>query len=142
MKLHRFCSKEEYEKYMAGEKLINYKDHGKERGYDASTAVGFCFFVEDPEKAKHWLSGIVDFDYCLTFNVPHSAVKLCHGRYPNWIKPGVRDGSVKRTEFCCPEYDNKTFKLLNVSERFRTYAPNARDVKAFIEEIMKSFAVK
>ena len=142
MILHRFCSKEEYEKYMAGEKLINRKDHGAERGYDASTAVGFCFFIEDPEKAKHWLSAIVDFDYCLTFEVPHTAVKLCHGRYANWIKPGVRDGSVKRTEFCCSEYDNKTFKLLNVSERFRTYAPNAREVKAFVNEIINQGITK
>lgn len=142
MILHRFCSKEEYEKFMAGEKLINRKDHGAERGHDASTAVGFCFFIEDPEKAKHWLSGIVDFDYCMTFEVPKNTVKLSHGRYANWIKPGVRDGSVIRVEYCCTEYDNKTFKLLNVSDKFREHAPNARDVKAFVDEIIKQGITK
>lgn len=136
MILHRFCSKEEYEKYMAGEKLINNKDHGKERGYDASTAVGFCFFIEDPEKAKHWLSGIVDLDYCLTFQVPHTAVKLCHGRYCDWGENAEKKGYIRRAEFCCPEYDNKTFKLLNASDKFRAFAPNTRDVKAFVNEIM------
>lgn len=122
---------------MAGEKLVNNKNHGKERGFDASTAIGFCFFREDPEKAKHWLSGIVDFDYCLTFLVPDEMVTCCLGRYANWIKPGIRDGSIHLKEYCCTEYDNKTFKLLNVSDRFRTYAPNARDVKKFMEEIKK-----
>ena len=138
MILHRFCSKEEYEKYMAGEKLINRKVHGVERGYDASTAVGFCFFIEDPEKAKHWLSGVVDFDYCLTFLVTDDKVNSCLGRYVNWVKPGVRDGSIYLKEYCCTEYDNKTFKLLNVSDKFRTYAPNARDVKAFIDDILNN----
>ena len=141
MILHRFCSKEEYEKYMAGEKLVNNKIHSEERG-SATTAIGFCFFIEDPEKAKHWLSGIVDFDYCLTFQVPKDAVNFCHGRYANWIKPGVRDGSIIRVEYCCQEYDNKTFKLLNASDKFRTYAPNARDVNAFFEEFKKGIAVK
>ena len=142
MRIHRFCSEEEYKKFISGEKLTNYKDHGAERGYEASTAVGFCFFIEDPEEAKHWLAGIVDFDYCLTFQVPHTAVKLCHGRYANWIKLGVSDGSIKRTEFCCTEYDNKTFKLLNASDKFRVYAPNARDVKAFVDEIINQGRAK
>lgn len=137
MILHRFCSKEEYEKYLAGEKLTNSKDHGADRGYDASTAVGFCFFVEDPEKAKHWLNGIVDFDYCLTFEVPKSRVSICHGRYPNWVKPGVMDGWLIRPEFCCMEYDNKAFKLIGVSDRFRDYGPNARDINKLMAEFNK-----
>lgn len=136
MILHRFCSKEEYEKFMAGERLVNNKVHSEERG-SATTAVGFCFFREDPENAKHWFSGIVDFDYCLTFLVPEDKVNSCLGRYSNWIKPGVKDGCVYLKEYCCTEYDNKTFKLLNASDKFREYAPNAKDIKAFVEELKK-----
>ena len=137
MILHRFCSKEEYEKYMAGEKLVNNKDHGAERGYHVTTAVGFWFFVEDPEKAKHWLSGIVDLDYCLTFETSHANVFLCKGRYADW-KEGVNPpGRILRTEFCCREYDNKTFKLIKASTEFRGYAPNATEVNEFINELKK-----
>lgn len=124
MRLHRFCSAEEFKKFMAGEKLVNDKDHGASRGSDSTTAVGFCFFTEDPEKAKHWLSGIVDFDYCLTFDVPKSSVIICHGRYA--ADPGnFFGGHVIRAEFCCREYDNKTFKLIKADTSFRGYAPNA-----------------
>lgn len=128
MILHRFCSIKEYQKYMAGEVLTNDTDHHRLRG-DASTAKGFCFFTENPEEAKHWLSGIVDFDYCLTFFVPDEKVNPCKGRYPNWIKPGIKDGVIYRKEFCTSSYDNKSFRLLNVSTRFRSYAPLARFLK-------------
>ena len=142
MILHRFCSAEEYKKFIAGEKLRNNKIHGEERGFEVTSAIGFCFFREDPEDAKHWLSGIVDFDYCLTFLVKDENVQSCLARYANWIKPGVKDGCVVRVEYCCQEYDNKRFQLLNASKKFRDYAPNAKDIKAFVEEIKKDFAVK
>ena len=54
----------------------------------------------------------------------------------------IRDGNVIRVEYCCQEYDNKTFKLLNVSDKFREYAPNARDVKAFVNEIINQGITK
>lgn len=125
MILHRFCSEAEYKAFMRGERLTNYTDHGAKRGYDASTAVGFCFFVEDPEEAKHWLSGIVDFDFCLTLDIPDHLLRVCHGRYPAWVKPGVYKDTIRRTEFSCTEYDNGSVKLLKASTAFRTYAPNA-----------------
>lgn len=51
MILHRFCSKKEFEAYQRGDMLINNTDHRVKRG-NATSSVGFCFFVEDPEEAK------------------------------------------------------------------------------------------
>lgn len=132
MILHRFCSEAEYRKLMSGKILRNYIVQGAEAGH-ASSAIGFCFFKEDPEEAKHWLSGVVDFDFCLTLEVPESKVRRCYGRYPNWIRPGVRNGSIWREEYCTEEYDNSTFKIIKVSTAFRDYAPNASLLKKYLQ---------
>lgn len=108
---------------MAGETLVNEKDHGAYRGYAATSAVGFCFFVGDPEKRKHQLSGIVDFDVCLTVEVEPSRVEECHGRYPLW-RNGRRIGSEIVKEFCTTSYNNREFKLIKADRSFSGYAPN------------------
>ena len=82
MILHRFCSKEEFEAYQRGEVLVNETNHSLHRGY-ASTSIGFCFFVEDPDEAIHILSGIVDLDYCIKVEVDESFVAKSTGRYGN-----------------------------------------------------------
>lgn len=132
MILNRFCSAQEYERYMAGERLANITDHSLRH---SSTAKGFCFFEGNPEKEKHYLSGIVDFDYCLTFLVPDGMVERCHGKYPNWIKNGKRNGSVIKEEWCCTEYDNKDFKLLNASTRFQDYAPGPKILRQLFPDL-------
>lgn len=123
MILHRFCSEEEFDSYKRGELLINEKDHSKTRG-SASTSVGFCWFTEDPEKAKHRLSGIVDFDICITVETDADNVKESKGRY---VVNGVR--GIYLTEYCCTSYDNKRFRLIEVTDKFKSYAPNCRDLK-------------
>lgn len=123
MILHHFCSQAEYDKYMAGETLVNYKDHGAYRGYAASSAVGFCFFVESPEKRKHQLSGIVDFDVLLTVEVDPSKVNLCHGRYTLRIN-GRYVGAENVMEYCTTTYNNREFKLIKADKSFSGYAPN------------------
>lgn len=123
MILYRFCSQAEYDKYMAGETLVNEKDHGAERGYAASSAVGFCFFAGSPEKRKHQLSGIVDFDVCLTVSVDRSKVNECHGRYPLRIN-GRYVGAENVPEFCTTSYNNRDFKLIKADKSFSGYAPN------------------
>lgn len=120
MIVHRFCSAKEYELYIAGKPLENFVDHAE---FNASTASGFCFFKEDPEEAKHWLSGIVDFDYCITLEAPRSLLVKCFGRYPNWISPCVRKGSVVKEEWCCHRYDKYTFPLISATTKFADYAP-------------------
>lgn len=124
MLIHRFCSKGEYEAFMRGEVLKNYTDHGKDKGENVTNSVGFCFFVDDPEKAKHRLSGIVDFDYCMTFSVDRKDVRKTRGRYVKWGDGGeIMDEFVMMDEYCCTEYDNKRFKLVSATKKFRGYAP-------------------
>lgn len=125
MILHRFCSQREFAAYMRGETLTNYKSHAAARGRDVTTAVGFCFFDDDPEKAIHRLSGIVDVDQCITVDVPDYAVKVCRGRYTNWVRPGVADGSVMLQEYCAISYDKTVFKLISHTDKFKAYCPNA-----------------
>lgn len=123
MILHRFCSQAEYDKYMASETLFNEKDHGAERGFGATTAVGFCFFVEDPEERKHQLSGIVDFDVCLTLEVDPSKVCPCHGRYTLW-QNGIRVAYKQVLEFCSTTCNNREFKLIKADKSFSGYCVN------------------
>jgi hypothetical protein len=123
MILHRFCSQEEFDSYNRGDRLVNNKDHSKTRG-KATTSVGFCWFTEDPEKAKHRLSGIVDFDVCITVETDASNVKESKGRYCVNGKRGVY-----LTEYCCTTYDNTRFRLVEATDKYKSYAPNFRDLK-------------
>lgn len=130
MILHRFCSNEEYEKYMAGETLVNNTRHSDRF---SSTSVGFCFFPEDPRKARHWLSGNVDFDWCLTFAVPDGMVEPSRAKYADWSSP--EGGSAYKTEYCCQRYDKSHFKLIKATDEFRTYAPNRRLLEKICPQI-------
>ncbi len=123
MTLHRFCSQEEFDCYKRGELLINEKDHSKTRG-TATTSVGFCWFTENPEKAKHRLSGIVDFDVCITVETDAANVMESKGRY---VVNGVRDTYL--TEYCCTSYDNKRFRLVEATDKFKSYVPSFSDLK-------------
>lgn len=124
MILHRFCSSEEHDKLISGEVLVNRTNHAVERNRNTNS-VGFCFFEEDPEKAKHWLSGVVDFDYCLTLDIPEQMVTECWGIYGN----RELTGSERHREYCLEEYSLHDCVLIEASTRFRSYAPNHRVLK-------------
>lgn len=114
MKLFRFMSKEEFNKYMNGETLINTKDHHKEDN-QKTNSVGFCFFNYahyKPEEMLHSLTGIVNFDICCIFETERKNVRRTRGRYS---KP-VERNSINRTtiiahEYCTTEYSKDSFKL-------------------------------
>lgn len=112
---------------MRGDTLYNYTDHGLLRGRNVTDSVGFCFFVENPDEAKHWLSGIVDFDYCMTFDVPSCYVRRAKGCYP--IQYGLFIGSGYRTEYCCTSYSQKTFKLLSATKCFSREYPDKETLR-------------
>lgn len=124
MILHRFCSAKEFEAFQRGDLLVNNTVHSVKRG-TASTSVGFCFFPEDPEEAKHWLSGIVDFDYCITVEVDESDVKKSRGRYGTVDLNSV----MYKDEYCCKTYDNYRFRLIDYTTEYSTYAPNHSELK-------------
>lgn len=130
MILHRFCSMKEFEAYQRGDMLINNTDHRVKRG-NATSSVGFCFFVENPEEAKHWLSGIVDFDYCITVEVDESDVRKSWGRYAD----SKLDKAMIKEEYCSKSYDNYRFRLLDSTTKYSTYAPNHSLLKQMFPEL-------
>lgn len=87
MILHRFCSQEEFDRYMRGELLVNEKDHSK---FSKSTSIGFCWFWEEPWYAIEHLSGIVNRDICITVETDSKNVTESMGYYwgedgPDWF---------------------------------------------------------
>lgn len=134
MILSRFCSKAEFDKYMAGETIVNNIDHGAQRGYDVSTAIGFCFFIGNPEEEKHRLSGIVDFDVCITVDVSFTEVHLCHGRYPFRVNGRVV-GVMDFMEFCTRTYNNRDFKLIEADTSFSDYCPGPAELREILPDL-------
>lgn len=108
--LSRFCSQEEFDLYMRGEILVNNKDFSK---ISKSTSKGFCWFDDDPEYAIEYLSGIVTRDICITVETDSENVNTSMGYY--W---GC-DGPEWMPEYCCTTYDNKRFKLIEATNKFK-----------------------
>ena len=125
MKIFRFMSKQEFEKYQNGELLINNTIHqGK------TNSIGFCFLKTDdymPEKALHFLSGVASLDICAVFETKQK-LKQTKGTYAKMFPSTgnavidflrVLSGMTEQfdvTEYCTTQYSNKDFKLLKYSE--------------------------
>ena len=131
MTLHRFMSAAEYEILIAGGKLTNTTDHHKERG-NKTTSVGFCFFPEDPDKAIHWLSGIVNTEVCVTFDIDESLLTESTATYRDSEKDNIERMSIfdiifspapriERKEYCMTEYSLKVAKVLSVTMKYHDY---------------------
>lgn len=126
MKVFRFMSKAEFNKFINNEKLINTKS------FNAKTnSVGFCFlYLEEyePEKALHFLSGIVSFDICAVFETK-AKLNKSYGVYAKPIKPtgnfledmlNLIEGFNEKftaNEYCTTDYSTKTMKLIKYSEK-------------------------
>ena len=125
MKVFRFMSNDEFEKYRNNITLKNDKKHEQK-----TNSIGFCFLnTEDytPEEAMHFLSGIVSFDICAVFETEENLQKT-YGVYAKPIKStgnpmedlikllcGLND-KFTTNEYCTTEYDKKTMKLMKYSE--------------------------
>lgn len=125
MKVFRFMSKVEFEKYKHNFNLQNNTKHeGK------TNSVGFCFLdIEEftPEEAMHFLSGIVTFDVCAVFETKQELTKT-YGVYAKPIEStgnpmedllNIFSGFTDRftaNEYCITEYNQETMKLLKYSE--------------------------
>ena len=125
MKVFRFMSKVEFEKYKCNFTLKNNKKHdGK------TNSIGFCFLdIEEftPEEAMHFLSGVVTFDVCAVFETEEKLNKT-YGIYAKPLKStgnpmenllNIFSGFTDRftaNEYCTTEYNQETMKLLKYSE--------------------------
>lgn len=127
MKVFRFMSKNEFQKYRVGEVLINRTEH-KAR----TTSKGFCFMKMAeyvPEYAMNFLSGVVNGEICAVFDVEDKFLDETIGEYAkplenktlldlykNWGK------SFYTKEYCTTTYSNKDFKLVSYCEEpFKSY---------------------
>ena len=123
MKLTRFCSKAEYEKFMAGETLTNHTDHYR-GGKGGSTSVGFCFTADPPKTAWRYLKGTVSSEVCMVMDIPKESLSISTGKYADYSKGELGAYSCLKKEFCLRTYSNKTVKLVKVlhPEEFATEA--------------------
>lgn len=110
MRVTRFCSIEEYNKFVAGEVLTNTTDHyrGSKGG---STSIGFCFTKDEPITAFQYLKGIVYCDICMILDIDIKRLVKTSGKYAKQ-KDGKFICSVLKEEYCCTQYSNKTAKLV------------------------------
>ena len=131
MILHRFMSEAEYEVLIAGGKLMNATDHHKEHGRK-TTSVGFCFFPEDPDKAIHWLSGVVNTEMCVTLDIDDSLLTESTGIYRDDEKDDINGMSllelmftpapqIERKEYCITEYSLNVAKVLDATTKYQNY---------------------
>ena len=144
MIIFRFMSKNEFEKYRSGEILKNEKIHqGK------TNSIGFCFFnIEDfkPERAMHFLSGVVTLDICAVFETSKKLNKTMgtYAKLPpssgsaiiDYIR--IMNGIIERfdaTEYCTTMYNNKDFKLLKYSDDiWKQWIPGEKESKILWRE--------
>lgn len=136
MIVHRFMSKQELSVLLAGKQLCNSTNHHKKFNR-RTTSIGFCFFADDPDEAVHWLSGIVDLDYCVTMEVDDGFLLQSYGLYmdnetTDLSHPMNYDDFMKvakfkkRTEYCRSRYSLTDVKILNVTDKYYTmYPPRA-----------------
>ena len=118
MKLFRFMSKNEFDKYLAGETLVNTTDHRHKH----SNSVGFCFFeyldLNDknnsldgitPTYAIEFIYGVATTEIVAVFETDKELTKSS-GMYADphggWFDTMWMD------EYCTEEYDNQSFCLI------------------------------
>lgn len=131
MKVFRFMSYEEFEKYKKGQVLVNNTKHiGK------TNSVGFCFLDADEidiKEALHFLSGIASFDICAVFET-NKKLNKSYGEYAKPLKDydkenpleflinlldrweDIPENRMKINEYCTKKYSKADFKLIKYSE--------------------------
>lgn len=127
MKLIRFMSIEEFIKYLNGEKM-NSKTQWS--AISKSNSVGICFFPADPppEERMHYLSGVVDFELVIEFEI----IGACHLRMgfgfyrdPDEELPENLEAffdtpvkSLKVHEYSMDQYDRKHLKVTRIGRPY------------------------
>ena len=115
MKIFRFMSYKEFEKYMNGENLYNNTKHKAK-----TNSIGFCFFdINDfsPEFAWRFLKGAIFPDICVVFEVDETLLRKGYGIYsdPNKTLYELMNfipKMIRVTEYCTENYNKEVFKLV------------------------------
>lgn len=135
MKLTRFCSQSEFDKFMSGETLTNTTDHYR-GGKGGSTSVGFCFTTDEPKKAWRYLKGCVDFEVCVVLDIDKALLKRTTGKYVDY-SVGDSIGTCMKHEYCLTSYSNRTAKLLKVLKPEEFATPAEIEASRFVRMIFK-----
>jgi hypothetical protein len=124
LRVCRFMSQKEFERFIRGDVLINrtdWKSEGRK-----TTAKGFCFFPagpDDPEPEDRiaYLTGVVCMDVCAVFDTNVNDLNSSLGRYSDPDVPlssiteilsGRLGGIQWVQEYSCETYSNKKFRLV------------------------------
>lgn len=125
MKLIRFMSIAEFEKFRAGELLENTTDFHAEH-QQRTDAVGFCFLdydEHDEQAALHFLSGIVNQEICAVFEVDdvvaEKGLKIGEGTFAAPMNSAIDFfASMQVTEYSTKRYSNQNMELLKYADNF------------------------
>ena len=117
-------SETEYQRLVRGKTLRNTRNHASNG--QKTTSVGFCFFTEPPEEAIHWLSTIVDTDWCVTLDIPDEMLTESKGLYRDPEEDNKRawfeEPAAKwRTEWCLKKYSTRTARIIEASDKYKYY---------------------
>lgn len=121
MRVVRFMSEEEYQRYWQGEVLRNGTD--QREIWAGSSAKGFCFFEvgpahDTPEERLHYLSGIASMDRCVIMETDARMTKTV-AKYRNpWLDNErclIDDiPTMERAEYSIEEYSRGKFRPIRV----------------------------
>lgn len=139
-------STKEYLALLEGKELINQVNHHK-KFKKRTSSIGFCFFTEPPDEAVHWLSGIVDLDYCVTMDVPDGFLLKSWGMYlddehvdlskPMNYEDLMKSAKfLKRDEYCRCRYSLKDVKILAVTDKYYKMYPPRQSNAPFIKAML------
>lgn len=119
IKVFRFMSNAEFEKYKSGEELYNDTRHKAK-----TNSVGFCFFnLKDftPEYAWRFLKGAINPDICVVFEVNGEELKAGYGIYNDPDKTlyelmNFIIKTIKVQEYSTTHYNNQKFRLIRYTK--------------------------
>lgn len=132
MKIFRFMSYKEFEKYMNGENLYNNTKHKAK-----TNSIGFCFFdINDfsPEFAWRFLKGAIFPDICVVFEVDETLLRKGYGIYsdPNKTLYELMNfipKMIRVSEYCTENYNKEVFKLVKYTTNKLDFFKNYKSFK-------------
>jgi hypothetical protein len=130
MKIFRFMSYKEFEKYMNGENLYNNTKHKAK-----TNSIGFCFFdINDfsPEFAWRFLKGAIFPDICVVFEVDETLLRKGYGIYsdPNKTLYELMNfipKMIRVSEYCTENYNKEVFKLVKYTTNKLNFLENYKN---------------
>lgn len=133
MRLTRFCSQAELDKFMRGVTMHNATDH-YQGGQGGSTSIGFCFTTDEPMTAWRYLKGIVCPEVCMVLDIPASLLHKAYGAYCDYSDNTCIKRCIK-PEYHLTKYSNRTAKLIRTIPLTELATPEEIEVAKVIYQL-------